>query len=217
MQVSKAAAMVVLSATLGCSAASDPSAWAGQPVPGTGGAGGGGTTVACPYPQGPYGLSQGSTAPPTLSWQGFAEGMSQSSQVSIDVYHDCDGSQGIDAVLFDVSATWCEACQLEASDLAARMTTFKGQGIHVVTLMIEDAPGMPATVATAQAWRTMFKLDQTATLADPAGSLVSMVAGGLGLPYQVVVDPRTMTITSTQEGYSGEYSALTSLAAKNHN
>jgi hypothetical protein len=190
----------------------------GQTIPGAGGAGGGSTTVACQYPQGPYGLGQGNTVEPTLTWQGFAEGMSQSSAVSIDAYHDCDGSKGIDAVLFDVSAMWCEACQVEASDLASRMKTWTGQGIHVVTLVIEDAPGMPATVATAQAWRTMFKLDQTATLADPAVALVSKaVAGSLGLPYQILVDPRTMTITSTQEGYSGDYSALTSLAAKNHN
>jgi hypothetical protein len=212
MLVSKIVSAVALGALLGCSAAADPRAL----VEGGGvDAGAGGSMTVCPYPPGPYGISHGSTVSASLHWQGFVEGMTQSTDVSIADFHDCEGAKGIDAVLFDVSAGWCGACQQEAADFASLLPTWTAKGIQVVTLLIQDAAGNPATIATAEAWRQTYKLDETATLADPSVSLVPVAGGGLGLPYQVVLDPRTMTIANTQEGYSGDYSALLAVAAKN--
>ena len=213
MRVVVAAAMLGFGVTLGCSAVAEQH---GSTLGEGGGGGSGGSAPACVYPAGPYGRAAGDTLAPTLKWQGYLEEATQSSEVLVTDYYDCDGSKGIDAVLFDVSATWCGACQAEAMDLPGKMTTWKSDGIRVVTLMIEDEAGDPATVATAEQWKAQFKLETIATLADPDASLVELVGGGIGLPYQVVVDPRTMKITSTQEGYSGDYSAVLSVAAKNH-
>ncbi|MBN4050177.1 hypothetical protein JYT28_00315 [Desulfobulbus sp. AH-315-M07] len=75
--------------------------------------GSGDTTVAsasgmmnpCEYPAGPYGVSTGDTVPPNLSWQGYGPGAteSQSETFTMEQFHDCDGSRGINALLFDTS------------------------------------------------------------------------------------------------------------------
>ena len=57
----------------------------------------------CQYPAGPYGVGQGQTVPPSLSWQGYAPGASSPSTLSIQEFFDCDGAKGIHAILFDTS------------------------------------------------------------------------------------------------------------------
>ncbi len=70
--------------------------------------GGGNTTTTtepqpCEYPPGPYGVAVGQTVPPNLSWQGFTPGSDVATTVTIQDFFDCDGTRGIDAVLFDTS------------------------------------------------------------------------------------------------------------------
>ncbi|MFP6683380.1 MAG: hypothetical protein VB934_01655, partial [Polyangiaceae bacterium] len=48
----------------------------------------------CQYPAGPYGVGQGQTVPPNLSWQGYAPGASSPSTISIQQFFDCDGAKG---------------------------------------------------------------------------------------------------------------------------
>ena len=57
----------------------------------------------CTYPAGPYGVAQGQTMPPSLSWQVYAPGQSSPSTVSTSDLFDCDGSKGIDVLIFDTS------------------------------------------------------------------------------------------------------------------
>lgn len=75
--------------------------------PTSSGVGGTGTgepgPTECEYPAGPYGVAQGQTVPPSLTWQGFAPGSSTAETISILDFFDCDGSRGIHAVLFDTS------------------------------------------------------------------------------------------------------------------
>jgi hypothetical protein len=83
------------------------------PGPTTTGAGGGSTTTTaastttgpdpCTYPTGPYGVAVNQTVPPSLTWQGYSPGASSPGTVSIQELFDCDGSKGIDAILFDTS------------------------------------------------------------------------------------------------------------------
>ncbi len=84
-----------------------PGAGAG-PGAGSGGSTGSGTggdpgPTACVWPAGPYGVGQGQTLPPTISWQGYGPGESAPRTVSIEEFFDCDGTHGVDAVLFDTS------------------------------------------------------------------------------------------------------------------
>jgi len=70
---------------------------------GHGGNGEGAGPLACEYPAGPYGVGQGQTVPPNLTWQGYAPNSNSVSTIKIEDFFDCDGTRGIDAVLFDTS------------------------------------------------------------------------------------------------------------------
>jgi hypothetical protein len=177
---------------------------------------GGGTL--CEYPKQGFGNKVGGVVKPGLKWEGFAEASDAAGTVSMEDYYDCDGTKGINAVLLLTSATWCGSCQQEAMLLKGTGSTYaKWQelGIKVITLMIDDAqPNQPATLKTAEAWKAQFKLEN-AVVADPSFSFAPPTGGSIGLPYQVLVDPRTMTIVDVQEGYSGSHASTLELAAKN--
>ncbi len=73
---------------------------------GSGQTGSGASTGAgmdCMWPAGPYGVGQGDTLPSGKSWQGYAAGSTQAGTVALADFYDCDGSRGINAVLFDTS------------------------------------------------------------------------------------------------------------------
>ena len=86
-------------------------------------------------------------------------------------------------------------------------------GIRVLTLMVQDQSSAPASVATAQEWKDYFQLDSSAVAADPNFSFAT--SGSVGLPLEIIVDPRTMQIVDRQEGYSGVHTALEQLAQQN--
>lgn len=188
---------------------------------GTAGSGAGVTTgggTLCEYPKQGFGNKLGGIVKPGLKWEGFPEMSDTASTVLMEDYYDCDGSKGINAVLVLTSATWCGACQEEATELKGTGATFakwEEMGIKVITLMIEDVnQGQAATVTTAEKWKKQFKL-LNAVVADPKFSFAPPTGGSIGLPYQVLIDPRTMTIVDVQEGYSGQYTSTLDLATKN--
>ena len=204
----------------------DPSATAGAGGAPGGHTGGGGSastsstssstssggTVNCKYPTTGFGVNIGNHVQGNLAWQGYAEGADAEGTISIQDYFDCDGSKGINALLIINSATWCGACQEEATDLPSHAATFAQKGIRVLTLMVQNAAGKPATLSTAKSWRSNFGLEAYATAADPSFAFAG--SGSVGIPLQIVVDPRTMVIVNRTEGYGG-YSAVTKLADKN--
>src|SRR5207253_1206955 len=101
-----------------------------------------------------------------------------------------------------------------ASDLPSHAQEFASKGIRVLTLIVEDNSGQPATLSTATSWRSNFGLEAYATCAAPDFEFAGN--GSVGLPLQIIVDPRTMKIVDREEGF-GDYSALTQLAAQNAN
>jgi hypothetical protein len=167
------------------------------------------TARGCVYPPGPYGLTEGSTLPPTLSWQGFVDGSTQPTTVAIADYLDCDGSRGINALEVDVGSAYCTQCRAEAPVLEQFLDGAGGEeGVNALTLLIKDESFAPATVETAGAWARSFGLTKTAVAADPAITFPID-----DIPTSIIVDPRTMTVVLFLIGY--DPSALTALA--NHN
>jgi hypothetical protein len=179
--------------------------------------------TACVYPEAPpdgtYGKEVGDIVSPSFKWDGFIEGttdITQVSEISIEDYLDCDGSKKINALMIIESAEWCGSCQTEASQLNSNMTNgWEAMGIRVLTLMAENAASQPATVDVAFDWKETYKLSSTAVGIDPPISFAPPGGGGIGLPLIVVIDPRTMEIVHTQEGYSGVHTELEALAEKN--
>jgi hypothetical protein len=164
------------------------------------GAGKAGAT--CAYPAGPYGTRVGEVVDPSLSWQGYLDDGTTPATVSLESYYDCDGSLGVAALLLDESATWCDNCANEAQTIAPDVTSsWKSQGIHLVTLMAQDQQTNPATLDTALSWRNEYALTAGAVCADPAWTLKlwgGATGNGNGFPTNVLIDPRTMKIVAIQ-------------------
>jgi len=179
---------VALMAT-GCSSSPAPVI---EPTPATQ------TVTVCTYPDGPYGIHEGQTIPPTFTWNGLAPGGTPQSYASTDFY-DCDGSKGINAIVFDSSGQWCGACQQEAMELEGIIANNWGpNGVAVITLMVEDLNYKPTTdINVAQQWMTDYHLKNVPVALDPKFNFAVYVNGQLGLPYNVLVDPRTMKVVKS--------------------
>ena len=73
----------------------------------------------------------------------------------------------------------------------------KSRGARYVSLLYQDASGAAATKATADAWIATYKCTFD-VCADPTASIVS--GGSIGLPYNVIIDPRTMKVFKIIQG-----------------
>jgi thiol-disulfide isomerase/thioredoxin len=177
-----------------------------------------GGAVACTYPEGPYGKDMGTIVSNVHKWQGYAEGTTdaaQTSEISIEDYYDCDGSKKINALMIIESAEWCGNCAMEASQLNSNMAKWQGMGIRVLTLMAQNISSGPATIDTAYKWKSKYSLETSAVGIDPPITFTPSGSSSIGLPLIVVIDPRTMEIVHSQEGYSGSHTELETLAQKN--
>ena len=95
------------------------------------------------------------------------------------------------------------------------MQTWRNQelGIVWIVLMIDNPNGGSASLSGAETWKDYWGLDSPAVAADPNYQFVP--GNSVGTPQLSIVDPRTMEVISVQEGYSGNYNQLTSLAQQN--
>ena len=165
-----------------------------------------GGTGSCSYPEGTTGTGAGQLVESGFNWQGYAPNQTSPSTISMADLFDCDGSKGINAIIFDVSATWCAACQSEAADLPKLFPTYDAMGIKHVTLMVQDTGNVPATLMTATTWKTTYGLTDVYVAADPNFSFQpSGTSGSVSLPMTIVVDPRTMKIAKVGQGYVSAY------------
>src|SRR5262249_6048646 len=145
---------------------------------------------AAGYPAGPYGTSVGKVVNPGLAWKGYLPNDTAISTLAPQDLWDCDGSKGINAIIFDVSAEWCAACQSQASSTPQLKAQYAQLGIRAVTLVVQDASSAPATAATALDWRTQYGLTGITVLADPAFAFAPLNQTSVDLPVTVIVDPR---------------------------
>jgi len=175
---------------------------------GSGGSGGSPGGNGCVYPSGPYGTKQGNIVSPDLSWETYAPGSASPTTVKSTDFFDCDGSKGIHAVQIIDSASWCSACQSEASQMEQLMkSSWTPAGVKVMQLLVENASGSPATSATAKSWKDYFKLQSVYVGADPGFLLKSPSANAY--PYKVIINPRTMKIERTYTGDTYDSYVLT--------
>lgn len=215
----KRIALVIAASAVGIVACSSAPPGFGSPA---GGKDGGGPAVeqdtgapsSCDYPTTNYGSQVGANVQGSFNWSCAGPSMVE----AMDLF-DCDGSKGINALVFDVSAEWCAACVAEAADFKTLEPQYAKLGVKVVTLMIQDAAHAPATAATASAWKQKYGLSVD-VCADPKFSFQPSGSGSLNLPYTLVVDPRTMRITHVSQGYLSHYplapeKAIVDLAKKN--
>lgn len=161
-------------------------------------------TPACTYPKGPYGVGIDVVLSPNSSWQGYAANDTSVATLKMFDLFDCDGSKGINAIMIDVSAGWCAACETQAHDEAQLTSQYDAVGVKAITLLIMDAAEQPATTQTALDWRTTYGLADVGVYADP-NFLLQPNEQTIGLPITYIVDPRTMKIVAGTEGYGSTY------------
>jgi hypothetical protein len=179
--------------------------------------------LECPYPAGPYGVAVGDVLDPSLSWQAYAPGATAASTLSISDLYDCDGKKGINALVFDTSGQWCVACQYEAENVPAWMSStgtgvgkWTSLGVRFVSLIIQNNAYQPATIITASQWRAMFDLTSIVYVAADPNDTFPAVA----LPHNILINPRTMRIVKDLDndpsaGTGDPDPAVAALATKN--
>jgi hypothetical protein len=180
--------------------------------------GGGGTIVptVCTWPEGPYDVTTNTTVAESHSWEGYAEYGSQPETIGIDSYFDCDGSQEINAILISTHQFYCPACEAEAAYVVSHLEEYEQKGIKVLFLLVDDpAKQYPPTTAGVLQYKTALDLDGVAVVADPTYAFLPAGTTSFGTPLETIVDPRTMTVVNTQEGWSGGLGALEALAETN--
>ncbi|MEO7097207.1 MAG: redoxin domain-containing protein [Polyangiales bacterium] len=177
-------------------------------------------TIVDGYPAGPFGLKRGQVFP-NLALHGYRDGAGAWTDITLRDYFDPDGSRGIHGIYLTVSAPWCAGCVAEARSFPALYRdTYQGKGARLITALVQDGASKPATQKTVDAWIAAYDINYD-VVADPELNTVRMDAsssGSLALPYNYVIDPRTMRITQINAGpifTGGSIVGLDDLLAKN--
>lgn len=151
------------------------------------------TTVVDGYPAGPYANLAGSVFPP-LVLDGYRDGDTTWTKLSMRDYFDPDGTKGVRALAVIVAAQWCGVCQNEAKWVPGAYTgNYQAKGARFITPLIQDLNRKPATRGVADEWRDRFTIPYAVAI-DPTLSTLPKAGGALSLPYVYVIDPRTMRV-----------------------
>ena len=143
------------------------------------------------YPAGPYGLAAGQVFP-NLTLHGYRAANGEWTTLSMIDHYDPDGTRGITGIYLVLAAQWCGPCNMEASVLSGYFEKdYRDRGAHFLTAVVQDASRGPASQATVDQWikahRIVFDI-----AADPTQSAAPK--GSYGLPYNYVINPRTMKV-----------------------
>lgn len=164
-------------------------------------------SVGLLYPARPYGLKQGEVFP-RVKFKGYRAGSSNWEGIDIAEYYDPDGSKGINAILYVVSAEWCNPCREETKELPKLLDCqYKSRGAKFIQALVEDKDGDYASQPTLERWIKQFKLNYNLVLDDEHITW----AKGAGIPLNFFIDPRTMKIVRIKEGVSTSGSSIPGL------
>ena len=109
-----------------------------------------------------------------------------------------DGGRGITGIYLVLAAQWCGPCNIEAGVLSGYFEKdYRDRGAHFLTAVVQDASHGPATQTTVDQWikahRIVFDI-----ASDPTQSAAPK--GSYGLPYNYVINPRTMKVVRVIPG-----------------
>ncbi len=174
-------------------AGGDDAATGGPTGNGGDAAGGGDPILPCSTWEGPFGTEASETLDPNQFWRGFKPGDATSSDVTLEDFAACGGGGEVKAIVVYIEAMWCAVCRDVTSRLAEKYETeWKDRGVAVISLLVEDVDGNPATEESAWLWRSTYGLEAMAVAYDPTYGLANESPDSL--PQAVLVDPVTMRI-----------------------
>ena len=149
------------------------------------------------YPPGPYGNTKDATFPP-LEMDGYKGGEGgEWTKIRMIDYYDPDGSRGVYAIFYVVSAEWCGPCREEAAKLPGFFTNlYKPRGAAFINGIIENNSHKPADQPTIDRWIKAFHTNFDIALDLDGQSLPP----SSGIPRNYVINPRDMKIYKVLEG-----------------
>lgn len=175
------------------------------------------------YAPGPYGIERGSTIS-NFKFVGFPNPSADKNEAFeiqlADFYNPTgdgvfpegsplgEGEPKPQVVLMNISALWCQPCQLEAEKLLpGNFDEYSPHGVQFLLVLV-DGPnqGVPATQNHLVAWTNKYETRWPATI-DPAYTLGSLFKGG-AFPVNIVLDTRTMKIVEAVAGLPEEEGPL---------
>ncbi len=170
------------------------------------------------WPQENSGYKTGQVLPDWLLWKGYPEGITDESGLTnlpVSSWYDPIGSNGINAILFLTSKYNCSACAKESDELSVRVQEWNKnkKGIKVVILLINNQANGKPDYASGIQWKSQYGLNDVTVGIDFAVTFAT--SSTFSTPVHTIVDPRTMKIIDTEEGYSGDYTVLEGLADAN--
>jgi hypothetical protein len=142
-----------------------------------------------------------------FSFQGYPNGdMSKGLQpISLADFYDPEGKLGYKLLELGVAAIWCTACDQETKAIVPLVSMYQTEGVvFAQTLAFGAEMTTPATTSDLDTWVTEHKSNFTEML-DPGdqelGSVVDLQDGTL--PWNAVIDTRSMEILQAGTGYDG--------------
>ncbi len=169
----------------------------------------------CVWPEGTVGLENGQMMEAGVSWFGFAPGEETAREIRVEELYDCDGTHGIDGLLFTTSKYQCSRCAREADELEELISGWEAEGlrIEVITLLINNDSGeRDPDEEACQTWINEHHLENVWVVGDPTVTFFS--AGRFATPMRSVVNPRTMQIQEIVQG-NDPYTTLEPTARAN--
>jgi hypothetical protein len=117
---------------------------------------------------------------------------------------------GYKYALLDISASWCGACQQEASALPSMTAGWRAKGGIVFSVLAEgQVQGSASTKADLVAWWDQFGTNYPMAI-DPSHQLYPAFPGN-GLPMNAIIDLSTMKVVYTESGYGNEFAKMDQL------
>jgi hypothetical protein len=224
------ALITTVAGSFACSSGTSPSDGTGSgsggsqcnPTCDTGSGSGGTTTTAghdsnpdgvpYPSPSGGYGRTprSGNTAGSMIQnfkFLGYPDGDSTQPLATIslaDYYDPCNKRYKL--LHITVAAVWCEPCNQETDALVAAKSALAQDSV-VVIQALDDGPtvGTPATLNDLGYWIRTHNSNFTEML-DPGLQNLGGFFAASSIPWNCDIDPRTMEIIDSSEGWAGDVS-----------
>lgn len=161
------------------------------------------------YPPGPYGLEKGNIFPP-ITMKGYKLGQQPWTDIAIQDYYDPDGSRGVYAIYYVISAEWCVPCQEEAKMLPGFYTNlYHPRGAAFMTGVFENAAHKPSDQATVDRW--LAKSGINFDIGADSDAQAMPTDSGAGIPRNYIINPRTMQIYRINTGVNPDATTIPGL------
>lgn len=103
-------------------------------------------------------------------------------------------------LVMSLTGVWCTYCRKETVEIIAKLDLFKGKKIGMMQAVAEGSnPGVGATKKDFESWVTGYKHNFDVFLDDGTRNLAPYFQSG-GLPFNIVLDARTMEILAAVNG-----------------